>query len=217
MIIVRLCICARQRYIRLMNDQTAGIVEIILGLMVAAVPLALLARRLRIPYPVMLVLGGLAIGFVPGFPQVRLEPSLVFSLFLPPILYEAALSTSWRDFKLNSRSIFLLAIGLVIFSTIIFGYAAHAVIPALPLASALLLGAIISPTDAAAATSVLHKLNLPRRIVTIVEGESLVNDATGLVAFTLTMGAIETRDDRLDICLRSVLLAGDRGQSPSFS
>ena len=175
-----------------MNTETAGIVEIILGLMVAAVPLALLARRLRIPYPVMLVLGGLAIGFMPGVPQVQLAPSLVFSLFLPPILYEAAFTTSWRDFKANRRSIFLLAIGLVIFTTLVFGYAMHAIIPALPLISALLLGAIISPTDAAAATSVMHKLNLPRRIVTIVEGESLVNDATGLVAFTLALGAVES-------------------------
>ncbi len=175
-----------------MNTETASTIEIILGLMIAAVPLSIMARRLRIPYPVMLVIGGLLIGFIPWIPQVELDSSLVFTLFLPPVLYQAALVTSWRDFKAARRAIVLLAFGLVIFTTLAFGYATHAFIPALPLASALLLGAIISPTDAAAATSVMHKLNLPRRIVTIVEGESLVNDATGLVAFTIALGAVQT-------------------------
>src|SRR5207249_363768 len=132
-------------------------------------------RKLPIPYPILLVLGGLALALIPGLPRVRLNPELVFIFFLPPLLYPAALFTSWRDFQANLRPISLLAIGLVLFTTVTVGFLAHYFIADLPLAAGFVLGAIISPPDAIAATAIAERLGLPRRIVTILEGESLVN------------------------------------------
>jgi CPA1 family monovalent cation:H+ antiporter len=167
-------------------------VEIILILFLAVAALATLARRLGIPYPILLTLGGLALSFVPGLPHVALAPELVFLIFLPPILYAAAWFTSWRDFKANLRSIGLLSFGLVLATTVVVALVARALIPGLPWAAAFVLGAIVSPPDAAAATSVIQRLGVPRRIVTILEGESLINDATALVAYRFAVAAVVT-------------------------
>ena len=155
--------------------------------MVAA--LATLADRTNIPYPILLVLGGLALGFVPNIPRPELEPDVVFLLFLPPLLYVSALFTSWRDFRANLRPISLLAVGLVLLTTGVVALVAHYAV-GLPWAAAFVLGAIVSPTDAIAATSVAQRLGVPSRIVTVLEGESLVNDATGIVAYRIAVTAV---------------------------
>ncbi|HET7479235.1 MAG TPA: Na+/H+ antiporter [Rubrobacteraceae bacterium] len=157
--------------------------------MAAVAILATLADRIRVPYPILLVIGGLAMGFVPGLPKVELEPDVVFLLFLPPLLYVSALFTSWRDFRANLRPISLLAIGLVLMTTCVVAAVAHWVV-GLPWAAAFVLGAIVSPTDAIAATAVAQRLGVPRRIVVVLEGESLVNDATGIVAYRIAVTAV---------------------------
>jgi Na+/H+ antiporter len=164
-------------------------IEMILVLLAAVATLATLANRIAVPYPILLVLGGLVLGFVPKLPQVELEPDVVFLLFLPPLLYVSALFTSWRDFRANLRPISLLAVGLVLMTTCVVAAVAHWAV-GLPWASAFVLGAIVSPTDAIAATSVAQRLGVPRRIVTILEGESLVNDATGIVAYRIAVAAV---------------------------
>lgn len=153
--------------------------------------LATLATRLKVPYPILLVLGGSALGFVPRLPRVELDPDLVFLLFLPPLLYVSALFTSWRDFRANFRPISLLAVGLVLMTTFVVAAVVHAV-AGLPWPAAFVLGAIVSPTDAIAATTVAQRLGVPRRIVTVLEGESLVNDATGIVAYRIAVAAVVT-------------------------
>ena len=164
-------------------------IEAILILLVAVAALATLANRIGVPYPILLVLGGLTLGFVPGLPRIELEPDVVFLLFLPPLLYVSALFTSWRDFRANLRPISLLAIGLVLMTTCAVAAVAHWAIE-LPWAAAFALGAIVSPTDAIAATAIAQRLGVPRRIVTILEGESLVNDATGIVAYRIAVAAV---------------------------
>src|SRR5258708_3421790 len=167
-------------------------VEVVLGILAAVAALALLSRKLPVPYPILLVLGGLLLALIPGLPRVRLNPELVFVFFLPPLLYPAALFTSWRDFHANLRPILLLAIGLVLFTTTAVGFLAHYFIEGLPLAAGFVLGAIISPPDAIAASAIAERLKIPRRIVTILEGESLVNDATALVAYRFAVMAVAT-------------------------
>src|SRR6266550_2622001 len=168
-----------------------GVVEIFVGLLLAVAVLALLARKLHVPYPILFVIGGSLLGLIPKLPKVRLDPELVFLFFLPPLLFPAALFTSWRDFRANLRPISLLAIGLVLFTTVAVAWLAHYFM-GLPLAAGFVLGAIISPPDAIAATAIADRLNLPRRIVTILEGESLVNDATALVAYRFAVVAVVT-------------------------
>ncbi len=168
-----------------------GVAEIFVGLLLSVAVLALVARKLTIPYPILFVLGGLLLGLIPKLPKVRLDPELVFLFFLPPLLFPAALFTSWRDFRANLRPISLLAIGLVLFTTVAVAYLAYYFM-GLPLAAGFVLGAIISPPDAIAATAIADRLNLPRRIVTILEGESLVNDSTALVAYRFAVLAVVT-------------------------
>jgi len=168
-----------------------GVVEIFVGLLLAVAVLALLARKLHIPYPILFVVGGSLLGLIPKLPKVRLDPELVFLFFLPPLLFPAALFTSWRDFRANLRPISLLAIGLVLFTTIAVALLAHHFMD-LPLAAGFVLGAIVSPPDAIAATAIVDRLRVPRRIVTILEGESLVNDATALVAYRFAVVAVTT-------------------------
>src|SRR6266478_7820603 len=170
-----------------------NIIEVILGLLAAVAGLALLGKRLPVPLPILLVIGGLMLGLIPGLPRVALDPDLVFVFILPPLLYPAALFTSWRDFRANLRPILLLAVGLVLFTTASVGFLAHHFIQDLPLAAAFVLGAIISPPDAISATAIAQRLRVPRRIVTILEGESLVNDATALVAYRLAARSESTR------------------------
>ncbi len=164
-------------------------IEAILLLLAVVAALATLANKIGVPYPILLVLGGLVLGFVEFLPQVELDPEVVFLLFLPPLLYVSAIFTSWRDFRANLRPISLLAIGLVLMTTCVVAAVAHWAI-GLPWAAAFVLGAIVSPTDAIAATSVAQRLGVPRRIVTILEGESLVNDATGIVAYRIAVAAV---------------------------
>src|ERR1051326_1901263 len=167
-------------------------IEEILGILAAVAALALLSRKLPIPYPIVLVIGGLALALIPGLRRVPLNPELVFLFFLPPLLYPAAIFTSWRDFQANLRPISLLAVGLVLFTTTAVGYLAHYFIPGFPLAAGFVLGAIVSPPDAIAATAIAERLHIPRRIVTVIEGESLVNDATALVALRFAVAAVST-------------------------
>jgi monovalent cation/hydrogen antiporter len=165
---------------------------IILGLLALMAVLAFLGRRLPVPYPILLVGAGVLLSLMPGLPAIRLNPELVFLIFLPPLLYPAAVATPWRDFRANLRPILLLAIGLVLLTTIVVGFVAHHFIPELPLAAAIVLGAIVSPPDAIAASAIAERLLVPRRIVTILEGESLVNDATALVAYRFAVAAVVT-------------------------
>ncbi|GAB1542541.1 Na+/H+ antiporter [Scytonema sp. NUACC21] len=167
-------------------------IEVILGLLLIVAALAVVAQRLAIPYPILLVIGGLVLGFVPGLPQVELDPEFVFVLFLPPLLTSAAWYTSWRDFRANLRPISLLAIGLVLVTTTAVAVVAHIAIGGFTWAVAFVLGAIVSPPDAVAATAITQRLSVPRRIITILEGESLVNDATGLVAYRFAVAAVVT-------------------------
>ncbi|HVY71250.1 MAG TPA: Na+/H+ antiporter, partial [Verrucomicrobiae bacterium] len=187
-----------------------GVVEIVLVLMVAVAALALLAHKLNIPYPILLVLGGLGFALAPGLPKVRLDPELVFFFVLPPLLYPAALFTSWRDFRANARPIALLAIGLVLFTTVFVAWVAHALM-GLPWAAGFVLGAIVSPPDAVAATAITERLRVPRRIVTVIEGESLVNDATALVAYRFAIMAMTTGTFSLSQASGKFLLAATGG------
>ncbi len=168
------------------------VLEVILFLMLCAVALGWVARHFRFPYPIALVIGGGALGFVPQLPQLPFDPQLILVLVLPPILYQAALLTSWRDFKGNIRPIGLLAIGLVIVTTLAVGAVLKLVVPEIPWAAAFVLGAIVSPPDAVAATAILSQLKIPRRVVTVLEGESLVNDASGLVLYKFAVAAVLT-------------------------
>jgi Na+/H+ antiporter len=165
---------------------------LILSLLFAVSMLVMLSKKLKISYPILLVLAGLAIGFIPGIPTVQLDPDIVFLIFLPPLLYYAAWYTSWKDFWQNKRPILLLSIGLVIFTSASVAFISHALIPDFPLAYGFLLGGIISPPDAVAATSVLQGLKVPKRVVTILEGESLINDASSLIVFRFALAAIFT-------------------------
>ena len=168
------------------------LVELLIGLVGAAIALAWLARHLGLPYPIALVVGGAAIGFVPGLPRLPFDPNLILVLVLPPILYQAALFTSWRDFRANLRPISLLAVGLVIATTVAVAATLKWLVPELPWAVAFAFGAIVSPPDAVAATAIMSRMNVPRRIVTLLEGESLVNDASGLVLYRFAVAAALT-------------------------
>ncbi len=148
------------------------------------------ARRLPVPYPTLLVVAGLVVGFTPGLPAVALDPELVFFVFLPPLLWSAAYFTSWRDFRANARPILLLAVALVLITTAAVAIAAKALIPGLGWPAAIALGAIVSPPDAVSATAVVRALGVPRRLVTILEGESLVNDAAALILYRAAVGAM---------------------------
>ena len=164
--------------------------EIIIALLAVVLALATAARRVVIPYPIFLVLGGLVIGLVPNIPIVRLDPDLVFLVFLPPVLYSAAYFTSLRDFRANLRPITLLAIGLVLATTAVVAAVARFVMPGLSWPAAIALGAIVSPPDAVAASAIARRLGIPYRIVTVLEGESLINDAAALVLYRSAVAAV---------------------------
>jgi len=156
------------------------------------VTLTALARRLPIPTPILQVVAGIAIGFVPGMALPALEPELVFFVFLPPILWAAAYFTSLREFKANLRPISLLAVGLVLATSAAVAVVARALLPDLPWAVAVALGAIVSPPDAVAAAAIVSRLPVPRRVIVILEGESLVNDASALVLYRTAIAAAVT-------------------------
>ncbi|MEU5788877.1 Na+/H+ antiporter [Micromonospora purpureochromogenes] len=159
---------------------------------------AALARRLGVLAPILLVVLGLALSYLPGFPQVRLDPNLVLVGILPPLLYVAALETSVPAFRLNLRPILLLAVGLVLFTAFVVGTVVYLLMPNLPYAICLALGAVVAPPDAVAATAVARRVGLPRRIVTILEGESLVNDATALVLLRVSIIAATVSGGRVE-------------------
>jgi Na+/H+ antiporter len=158
-------------------------------LLVAGAAMLVLVPKLRIPYPILLVLGGLALGFAPGLPEINLPPDLVLVGVLPPLLYGAAFFTSLRDLRANVRPVGLLAVGLVLLTLVVVAVVAHTIVPGLPWAAAFVLGAVVSPTDPIAATAIMHRLGVPRRIVSVIEGESLVNDGTALVAYRFAVVA----------------------------
>ena len=160
--------------------------------MACAIAAGWLANRIQVPYPVVLVLAGIGLGFAFDWAELELEPHLMLAIVLPAVLYPAAINTSWRDFRLSLRPILLLAIGLVATTTLAVGIAFKWLVPDAPWAVAFALGAIVSPPDAVAATAVLRRFRLPRRIVTLLEGESLVNDATGLVLFRFAVATTLT-------------------------
>jgi len=172
---------------------------VVLFLLVSVAALTALARLLRVPYPILLLLGGSIVGFAPGVPDVQLEPDLVLLIFLPPLLFNAAYFSSVRDLRYHARAITLTAIGLVLVTASSVALVAHAAIDGLPWAAAFALGAIVSPTDPLAATAIARRLNVPRRLTVVIEGESLVNDGTALVAYrTAVSAAVGGSFDLLD-------------------
>ncbi len=168
-----------------------GKTEFILICLVAVALLAIVARKIRIPYPILLTVGGVMLALVPGLPAIQLDPQLVFNLFLPPLLYPAAVYTSWRDFRANLRPILSLAIVLVLLTMTATAFVFHYLV-GLPLAVGFVFGALISPPDAVAALAVTKNLRVPRKIIVILEGESLVNDATSFISFRFAVAAVVT-------------------------
>ena len=165
---------------------------IVVSLLLVVSMLAMLSQKLRIPYPIFLVIAGLGISLIPGIPEIQLSPDIVFVIFLPPLLYSAAWYTSWHDFWRLRRPISLLGFGLVLCTAFAVAYFSNFLIPNFSLALGFLLGGIISPPDAVAATSVLQTMKVPKRIADVLEGESLVNDASSLIVFRFAMAAIVT-------------------------
>lgn len=161
-----------------------------LVLLVLVVLFAVLAQKLKTPYPIVLVIAGLGLSFIPQIPKIHLDPEIVFLVVLPPLLYSGAWQTSWRDFRQNIVSITMLAVGLVAFTAIGVAYVAPWVFKGFDWRLGFLLGAVVSTTDAIAATTIARNLGLPKRIVDILEGESLVNDATGLVALAFAVAMV---------------------------
>jgi CPA1 family monovalent cation:H+ antiporter len=158
-----------------------------------------------------LLVGGLALSFVPDLPHIELEPDVVFLLFLPPILFSAAFFTPIRDFKANARPILLLAIGLVLFSTVVVGVVLQWLVPGIEPAVAFTLGAIVAPPDAVAATAVFRRLGVPRRVVTILEGESLINDASSLIAYRTAVAVVATGTFSLGLAVQDFIVVGAGG------
>ncbi|MGX2994606.1 Na+/H+ antiporter [Streptomyces sp. JNUCC 64] len=161
----------------------------VIGLVAASTAVAGAARRTPVPPPLALVAVGLLAGYLPGVPEFTLDPHFVLPLLLPPLLHLAALESSYLDLRANVRPVALLSVGYVLFATVAVGWLAHLLVPGLPLTAALVLGAVIAPPDAVAATAVARKVGLPARITTILQGESLVNDATAITAFRVALAA----------------------------
>ncbi|MGA0556278.1 Na+/H+ antiporter [Larkinella sp. VNQ87] len=166
--------------------------DVLLGLtlLLGMAMLATLAHRLRIPTPIFLVLGGILISLIPGVPRLEIEPDLIFLVFLPPLLYEAAWFASWRELWRWRRIVLVMAFGLVVLTATAVAYTSNALIPGFTLALGFLLGGIISPPDAVAATSVLKGVNAPKSMVNILEGESLINDASSLIVFRFALASV---------------------------
>ncbi len=166
--------------------------QIIIFVMAILIGLSAIADKIKLPYPILLVGVGLVIGFAPALPDLALDPEIVFLIFLPPLLYDAAFKTSWHEFKTSIRPISTLAITLVFFTTVTVAIAAHYCIPGFSWPLAFVLGAIVSPPDAVAATSITKGLGLNKKVITILEGESLLNDASALIAYRYAVAAVTT-------------------------
>lgn len=166
-------------------------VETILALLLAVAALATLAARMHVPYPILLVIGGAALGFIPDVPAIQVDPATVFLIFVPPLVFSAAFFTSWRDFVANLRPILSLAVGLVLASTLVIAVVVHATL-GIDWPAAFVLGAVVSNTDTTAIVAIAQEVGLPRRVLTILEGESLLNDAMALTAFRVAVVATVT-------------------------
>ncbi|HET9344019.1 MAG TPA: Na+/H+ antiporter [Candidatus Eremiobacteraceae bacterium] len=164
-------------------------IEMLFGLLAAVAALTWLAQRVNVEYPIFLVLGGLVLGFIPGLPQVALQPNVVFLVFLPPLLYYEAFASSLRDFRAILQLIILNAVFLVIVTIAAVAVVSHALVPGITWAGAVVFGAIVGPTDETAALAVASRLRVPRRLITAIKAESLFNDATSLVIFNLALVA----------------------------
>jgi CPA1 family monovalent cation:H+ antiporter len=163
-----------------------------IALVVLVVALSAFARRLPVPTPILQLVAGFAVALIPGITVPDLDPELVFFVFLPPVIWSAAMFTSVRDFRRNIGPITMLAVGLVVATTVVVAIVAHRLFPGLPWAAAIALGAIVSPPDAVAATTIVSRLPVPRRVITILEGESLVNDASALILYRTAVAAAVT-------------------------
>src|SRR5437867_741619 len=163
---------------------------LIVGLLIAVAGLSALARWLSVPYPIVLVIGGALFGFVPGLPEVKLDPDVVLVVFLPPLLYGAAFFANLGDIRANLRGITLTTVGLVLATMCAVAVVAHELIAGLPWAAAFALGAVVSPTDPLAAATIMRRLEMPRRLVGFAEAEGLFNDATALVAYRVAVAAV---------------------------
>jgi monovalent cation/hydrogen antiporter len=163
---------------------------LIAGLLVAVAGFSALARHLSLPYPIVLVVGGAAFGFIPGMPEIHLDPDVVLVVFLPPLLYGAAFFANLGDIRANLRSNMMAAVGLVLVTMVAVAVVAHAIIPGIPWGAAFALGAIVSPTDPLAGATIMRRLGVPRRLVSMVEAEGLFNDSTALVAYRVAVVAV---------------------------
>jgi CPA1 family monovalent cation:H+ antiporter len=193
------------------------VVEIVLVLIAACIGFALLARRLALPYAVVLVVGGMVLALVPGLPRIALPPELALAFFLPPLLQGSAFRTDWRGFRTNLRPILLLAVGCVLFTALCVAAVAKWLVPEMPWAAAIALGAIVAPPDAVAAAAVLQRLRLPRRIVTVLEGESLINDASALILYRVAVAAVAVGAVSFGEALLQFLLVGLGGGLVGFA
>ncbi|WP_343674325.1 cation:proton antiporter, partial [Chitinophaga sp.] len=163
-----------------------------IGILLVILFLVMLAGRLKISYPIVLVIGGLALSFIPGLPQISIDPELIFLIFLPPLLYEAAWQTSWKELWRWRRVVSSFAFLIVILTSGVIAIVSSSLIPGFTLALGFLLGGIISPPDAVAATTVLKEVKVPKSLVNILEGESLLNDASSLIVFRFALIAVTT-------------------------
>lgn len=186
-------------------------VTTVLALLAACIGFALLARWLKVPYAAVLVLGGMALALMPAVPEITLDPALALAFFLPPLLQASAYRTDWRAFRSELRPILLLAVGAVLFSAFCVAAVVKLILPDLPWAAAIALGAIVAPPDAVAASAVLRGLSMPRRLVVILEGESLVNDATALILYRFSLAALAAGAVAIETAGLSFLLVAAGG------
>lgn len=187
-----------------------GETELILICLVLVALVTIIARRIRVPYSILLTIAGVLVAVVPGVPVIRLQPELVFNIFLPPLIYPGAFFTSWRDFRANLRPILLLAIALVVVTMTVVAAVFH-YLTGLPWAVGFVFGALISPPDAVAALSITQNLRVPRKIIVILEGESLVNDATSFISFRFAVAAVMTGAFSLGQASLQFLFVGSGG------
>src|SRR5512145_1516552 len=166
--------------------------EVIVALLLGGAVLAAVARRFGAPYPALVALAGAALALIPGVPTLVLDPELALALFVAPVLLDAAFDSSPRDLRANWRAVASLALGAVALTIVVVAMVAHALVPGMPWAAAIALGAIVAPPDAAAATTVLKQLRPPHRLLVVLEGESLFNDATALLIYRFAIGASAT-------------------------
>src|SRR5215208_4006903 len=166
--------------------------EVVIALLLGGAALAAIARRFGAPYPALVALAGAALALVPGVPTLVLDPELALALFVAPVLVDAAFDASPRDLRANWRPVASLALGAVALTIAVVALVAKALVPDLPWGAAVALGAVVAPPDAAAATAVLRQLRLPHRVLVILEGESLFNDASALLIYRVAVGAAVT-------------------------